>query len=752
MSKKPEPRGDVQPLQDLNRSFAQAETAFAARLQASVQRIEHLQTELVQSQQAHERERGTAAGQTLRIADLEAALTAATENAAEQAQELQSRMAALQADIDELARQGSQLESTQTREREQWAEAARVWRTREQALVQQVQSHESTHQRLSRDLDAGAQAIEALRSQGQARLGAAAQELQASREALAAQRREFDLGRQMLQQQLQHQLELAQMSAQAAQAAQAALLQSAQLRQQGLERDLAALTAGHQALQRQWQAATQAAALASAETETERGGRQQDQARAQKQIDALRAQCSQSDLTLKALRERGDAEKAAHAQALALATARLAELGQTVRALEARLLDQDRQHGRERGQLQAQTSTAQDELRQALALSQRQRDAQDAALQAERAQRAADLTRHADDRRVLKADIAEARQRSDRADQQRHRDLTALQALVLQRERQARALAVSLERLELQLSQRPVAPVAPDTPDTPDAAEAPAPADLGPPPPDLPTRIDAAATAASAQPPPSPISPSSESTPMDIQHVNQLLALRGAQFVRKTYSTLLGREPDPQGEAYFTQRVATQHDKVAILYEFATSAEATARPQTLAGLSDLIQLHHPRKGRMRRWLQRASQAMSASHRIEMSLDQLGMQTDDRLQNIESRLGALDARVEDRFAILAQETAQARAQLIGLSQELSRCAHEIAALPQLLSSQLGDLLASQAAAPGVAAAEAPAANAPRPSALALRLTAAHGAASFIEDLTRGLRASDEARCLSGRLEA
>ena len=238
---------------------------------------------------------------------------------------------------------------------------------------------------------------------------------------------------------------------------------------------------------------------------------------------------------------------------------------------------------------------------------------------------------------------------------------------------------------------------------------------------------------------------------MDIQHVNQLLALRGAQFVRKTYSTLLGREPDPQGEAYFTQRVATQHDKVAILYEFATSAEATARPQTLAGLTDLIQLHHPRKGRMRRWLQRASQAMSASHRVEMSLDQLGMQTDDRLQNIESRLGALDARVENRFADLAQETAQARAQLISLSQELSRCAHEIAALPQLLSSQLGDLLASQAAAQGVAA-EAPAANAPRPSALALRLTAAHGAASFIEDLTRGLRASDEARCLSGRPEA
>ena len=238
---------------------------------------------------------------------------------------------------------------------------------------------------------------------------------------------------------------------------------------------------------------------------------------------------------------------------------------------------------------------------------------------------------------------------------------------------------------------------------------------------------------------------------MDIQHVNELLALRGAQFVRNIYSTLLGREPDPQGEAYYTKRLATQNDKVAILYELATSAEATARPQTLAGLSELIQLHHPRKGRMRRWLQRASQAMSASHRVEMSLDQLGMQTDDRLQNIESRLGALDARVENRVADLVQETAQARAQLISLSQELSRCAHEIAALPRLLSSQLSELLASQAA-PEAAAVEAPAANAPRPSALALRLTAAHGAASFIEDLTRGLRASDEARCLSGRPEA
>ena len=248
---------------------------------------------------------------------------------------------------------------------------------------------------------------------------------------------------------------------------------------------------------------------------------------------------------------------------------------------------------------------------------------------------------------------------------------------------------------------------------------------------------------------------------MDIQHVNELLALRGAQFVRNIYSTLLGREPDPQGEAYYTKRLATQNDKVAILYELATSAEATARPQTLAGLSELIQLHHPRKGRMRRWLQRASQAMSASHRVEISLDRLGTQTDERLQQIESRLGALDAGVENRCAHLAQETAQARTQLISLSQELSRCAHEIAALPLQLSSQLSaqlstqlstqilELLASQAAT-SEAAAEAPAADAPRPSALALRLTAVHGAASFIEDLSRGLRASDEARRLSGRL--
>ena len=252
---------------------------------------------------------------------------------------------------------------------------------------------------------------------------------------------------------------------------------------------------------------------------------------------------------------------------------------------------------------------------------------------------------------------------------------------------------------------------------------------------------------------------------MDIQHVNELLALRGAQFVRNIYSTLLGREPDPQGEAYYTKRLATQNDKVAILYELATSAEATARPQTLAGLSELIQLHHPRKGRMRRWLQRASQAMSASHRVEISLDRLGTQTDERLLQIESRLGALDAGVENRHAHLVQETAQARAQLMGLSQELSRCAHEIAALPLQLSSQLStqlsaqlsaqlstqilELLASQAAT-SEAAAEAPAADAPRPSALALRLTAVHGAASFIEDLSRGLRASDEARRLSGRL--
>jgi hypothetical protein len=259
----------------------------------------------------------------------------------------------------------------------------------------------------------------------------------------------------------------------------------------------------------------------------------------------------------------------------------------------------------------------------------------------------------------------------------------------------------------------------------------------------------------------------SEPLLMEVQHVNQLLALRGEKFVRQIYRTVLGREPDPEGEAHFTRRAIALHDKVAILCEFASSAEGAARTQTLPGMAKLIREHQPSKGRIRSWLQRAAQAMSATGRIEVSLDEIGMLAEDRLQAVEDRLGALDLLARDQARAMAQqqqafgehgralvemrlalqEHARASsAQLAALLEEVQRSAAALAAWPQTLDAQLLALFESYAVRASALPDEPPATL--RASALSLRLSAAQGPARLIEDLTCGLAQSDEAQRLAG----
>ena len=241
---------------------------------------------------------------------------------------------------------------------------------------------------------------------------------------------------------------------------------------------------------------------------------------------------------------------------------------------------------------------------------------------------------------------------------------------------------------------------------------------------------------------------------MDIEHVNQLLAFRGTEFVQLAYRAVLGREPDLQGQVHFLRRLDTLHDKVAIICELAMSSEGRTRPQTLKGLADLVQLHEPRRGRVRRWLQRVAQGMAATGRIEVALGQLGELTEDRLRAAEARLAGLDADLASQalaLAAQARQTQHGHEQLAGMASELTRCAQGLAALPEALGAmqqalhvQLEALFAAHAAPP---AASEP--KDPLPSALTLRLSAANGAARFLDDLAQGLAASDEALRLSGR---
>lgn len=241
---------------------------------------------------------------------------------------------------------------------------------------------------------------------------------------------------------------------------------------------------------------------------------------------------------------------------------------------------------------------------------------------------------------------------------------------------------------------------------------------------------------------------------MDIEHVDQLLAFRGAEFVHLAYQAVLGREPDLQGQAHFVRRVEKLHDKVAIICELAMSTEGSARPQTLKGLTELVQLHEPRQGRVGRWLQRVAQGMAATRRIEVVLDQMGAQAEDRLRATQARLAGLDSQLASHSTALAtqaHQTERALEQLTTMTNELVPCAQGLATLPQelrimqqALHARLEILFAAHAAPPATTEPQEP-----LPSALSLRLSAADGPARFLDDLAQGLAASDEALRLSGR---
>jgi len=78
----------------------------------------------------------------------------------------------------------------------------------------------------------------------------------------------------------------------------------------------------------------------------------------------------------------------------------------------------------------------------------------------------------------------------------------------------------------------------------------------------------------------------------------ELTSWHDVDFVRCAYVTVLGRQPDPQGEAYYTHRIRQGHSKLEILWQLRKSPEARRHDPGIAGFDRTL-----RKGRWDRgWL------------------------------------------------------------------------------------------------------------------------------------------------------
>jgi hypothetical protein len=74
---------------------------------------------------------------------------------------------------------------------------------------------------------------------------------------------------------------------------------------------------------------------------------------------------------------------------------------------------------------------------------------------------------------------------------------------------------------------------------------------------------------------------------MPVQHITELFALDGREFITEAYRNLLKREPDEHGMAYYLGRLAQGYGKAAVIAQLAQSPECRPLDQ-IKGLKKLV--------------------------------------------------------------------------------------------------------------------------------------------------------------------
>ena len=72
--------------------------------------------------------------------------------------------------------------------------------------------------------------------------------------------------------------------------------------------------------------------------------------------------------------------------------------------------------------------------------------------------------------------------------------------------------------------------------------------------------------------------------------LSELLAWHDVDFVRCAYVTVLGRQPDAVGEAYYTDRIRRGHSKMEVLWQIRRSVEAPKHDPGISGLDRALKI------------------------------------------------------------------------------------------------------------------------------------------------------------------
>lgn len=150
-----------------------------------------------------------------------------------------------------------------------------------------------------------------------------------------------------------------------------------------------------------------------------------------------------------------------------------------------------------------------------------------------------------------------------------------------------------------------------------------------------------------------------KSSPMNVtgaaaKDLTTLLALPGPDFVRACYRTLLAREPDPAGLAFYRARLREGVDKLQIVCELAASPEAKNKGRTVPGLAEALAEQQAQqrtlRGRIGRLIASAIQQgaqQRQQNRIEARLDEELHRMDRAIASLGDRLTRIEHGVADR---------------------------------------------------------------------------------------------------------
>ena len=158
-----------------------------------------------------------------------------------------------------------------------------------------------------------------------------------------------------------------------------------------------------------------------------------------------------------------------------------------------------------------------------------------------------------------------------------------------------------------------------------------------------------------------------------INHAQDLLKLTGERFVRALYATLLGREPDPDGLAFYLSRLRRGYGRHHVLADIANSAEARSKAIDLPGLKEVLRDCSANKSWWQRLPAMLNQHEMSLNRIEELIDTVREDALHAEQRLSSRLDKLESMIGGlQSGITQAPNAAQRDQLGLLSEEGSSC--------------------------------------------------------------------------------